>query len=791
MTNPAISVVTMTFATKSLSSMPPQPRQTRSAPAKGSGSAGRHTSSRLPNNNQRRRTSASSNLRSSGNGGRGLKTRPNISPNSKPRKRHRILKWTLSIIGCLFLLAIAAFVYLYVTTEVVPPEKQALAQKTTVYFSDGTTPVGTYAEQNREIINCTPLPKYVSQAIIASENRSFYSDSGIDLKGIGRALLNNVTKGTRQGGSTITQQYAERYYLGETTSYTGKLREAILALKITQTEDKDGVLCNYMNTIYLGRGAYGIQAASQAYFGKDAKDLSLAEAAALAGIIPAPTSWDPAVNPTQAESRFHRVLSIMQEDGYINSKEQHDALMPKTIDYSPQNVYQGPNGYLLRMVRTELSSGKKAPFTADELDTGGYKIVTTIDKDKQDLMNQVASPTNPAKHLPEGLQVGGISVNPKDGSIISFYAGDDYLKNQLNNASQAHFQVGSTMKVFTLLGAIQSGVNLNTVFNGNSPRTFQSVGKSVANAENISYGYVNLYSALANSVNTAFMDLNEHVTAKKTAQVAHTAGIEGKIDDSTTFDALGLDALTAYDLTQGYQTIANGGKKVDLHLVSHVADSKDQELYTPSTVGEQVFNSNQVALLQKAMTGTVQYGTATQAKAVGKTIAAKTGTANDDTAASIAGFTPSVLTTFGIWYPGADGSAQKIPNFAGYPHGSGYPTYLFTQYMKKATEGMQEEKFPVAKDEGKIGGPDGTWGTGRGSSYNYGYNNYQRPYNNYQQPQKPQTNQQAPSPQGTQQNTAPAQPSQPMQPVQPIQPVQPSQPVQPPQSGQTQGNSGQ
>ncbi|BDR53763.1 hypothetical protein KIM372_16700 [Bombiscardovia nodaiensis] len=650
--------------------------------------------------------------------------------------------------------------------------------------------MGTFADQNREIINCAPLPKYVGNAVISSENRTFYSDSGIDLKGIGRALLNNVTKGTRQGGSTITQQYAERYYLGETTSYTGKLREAMLSLKITRTEDKDTILCNYMNTIYLGRGAYGIQAASQAYFGKDAKDLTLAESAMLAGIIPAPSTWDPAVNPKEAESRFHRVLSIMREDGYINAKEEHDALMPKTIDYSPQNVYQGPNGYLLRMVRSELSGGKKAPFTADEIDTGGYKITTTIDKGKQDLMNQVASPSNPAKHLPEGLQVGGISVNPKDGSVISFYAGDDYLQHQLNNASQATFQVGSTMKVFTLLGAIQDGVSLNTVFNGNSPRTFKSVGRAVSNAENISYGYVNLYSALANSVNTAFMDLNEHVTPQKTAQIAHTAGIEGKIDDSTTFDTLGVDALSAYDLTQGYQTIANGGKKIPLHLVAEVKDSKNQELYKPTTLGEQVFNADQVALLQKAMTGTVQYGTGTQARSIGKTIAAKTGTANDDTAASVAGFTPSVLTTFGIWYPGADGSAQKIPNFMGYPHGSGYPTYLFTQYMKQATADMAEEKFPAAKDTGKVGGPDGTWGTGGYSyqrSYNYNYNNYNYGNQNYQNQQqgtqKPQTQTQPQTQQGTQQSAQPA-PAPSTQPAQPAQPQQsaPAQPAQPQQS---------
>ncbi len=629
------------------------------------------------------------------------------------KKRHLLLKWILGILATLIVAAIGCFAYLYLTTEIVPPEKQALAQKTTVYFADGTTPIGTYANQDREIIDCAALPQYVGNSIVASENRSFYNDSGIDLKGIGRALFNNVTKGTRQGGSTITQQYAERYYLGETTTYKGKLREAILALKISQTESKDKVLCNYMNTIYFGRGAYGIEAAAQNYFGKNAKDLTLSEAAMLSGIIPAPTTWDPAVSPKQAESRFHRVLGIMEEDHYISHADKVKATMPQTIDYSPKNVYQGPNGYLLRMVRNELTEGKKAPFTADDLDTGGYKIITTIEKDKQDLMFQVASPSTGDKDLPPTLQTGGLSVNPHDGSIIALYAGDDYLVKQLNNVDQATFQVGSTMKAYTLLGAIQEGVSLNTVFNGNSPRTFSSVGKSVANAGQVSYGYINLYSAFANSVNTVFMDLGEHVTSQKTAQLAHTAGITGKIDDTTTFDTLGLDALTVYDATQGYATLANGGKKPELHLVSQVKDSKDQELYTAVIKGDQVFNPDQIALLQKAMTSTVQYGTGSYARSLGRPIAGKTGTANDETAISFIGFTPSVLTTFAVWNQGEDGSALKVPEVY---QNQFYPVRLFTQYMKGALGDSPVEKFPNAVDKGKIGGPDGTWGTGGGRS---------------------------------------------------------------------------
>ena len=240
-------------------------------------------------------------------------------PKLKGRRKHLILKWILGLIGAGIVAGIGLFAYLYITTEIPQPEKVAMAENTTVYYNDGTTELGTFSKQNRTIIQCSALPKYVGNAIVASENRTFYKDNGIDLKGITRALINNLTTGTRQGGSTITQQYAERYYLGETTSYKGKVKEAILALKIAQTQDKDEVLCNDMNTIYLGRGAYGIQAAAKAYFNKDAKDLTLNEAAMLAGIIPSPSNWDPAVNKKKAASRFKRVINIMREDGYITA----------------------------------------------------------------------------------------------------------------------------------------------------------------------------------------------------------------------------------------------------------------------------------------------------------------------------------------------------------------------------------------------------------------------------------------------------------------------------------------
>lgn len=635
-------------------------------------------------------------------------------PKAKGRKRHLLLKWILGIIGLLLAAGIGTFAYLYITIEIPQPEKIAMAEKTSIYYADGTTKIGTFAEQNREIISCSALPKYVGQAVVASENRTFYKDSGIDLKGIARALVNNVTKGTRQGGSTITQQYAERYYLGETTTYVGKAKEAILVLKIAQTQDKDTVLCNYLNTIYLGRSAYGIQAAAQAYFGKDAKDLTVDEAAMLAGIIPSPSNWDPAVNPQQAESRFKRVINIMSEDGYITAKQRKAATMPTTVEMKQQNIYQGPNGYLLQMVRNELINSKA--FTQDDLDTGGYTIITTIDKTKQDLMYSTASTTQGNTGVPDGVQTGGLSVNVKDGSIIALYAGEDYLTKQLNNVTDAIYEVGSTMKPFTLLATVQSGVSLDTLFDGNSPRDFPGLSTPMTNSGGVSYGNIDLYQATANSVNTVYMDLQTHLGAEKIIKTAQTAGIRGTITDDG-YVTLGNSGLSMLDMARGISTIANQGNKPTLHIVRSVKSSNDQELYKAPSDTERVFDSNDTALVVKAMEGTIEYGTGKAASSIGKTMAGKSGTANDNKAVSFIGFTPSTLTMFAMWNPGENGEALEMPTINGYYKAMGYPAVLFTRYMSKALEGVPDEKFPTATDNGKVGGADGTWGLGKSQKH--------------------------------------------------------------------------
>ena len=487
-----------------------------------------------------------------------------------------------------------------------------------------------------------------------------------------------------------------------------------MAIKIAQTESKDEVLCNYMNTIYLGRNSYGIQAAAKAYFNKDAKDLTLSEAAMIAGIIPSPSTWDPADNADMAKSRFKRVLNIMQEDGYITAKQHTDAKFPQTAAVAQQNEYAGPNGYLLDMVRRELVQSKA--FTKEDLDTGGYKIITTIDKSKQDLMQSIGDTR--LDDMPESLQIGGIALDPKTGEVLSVYAGSDYLSKQLNNADQAVFEPGSTMKPFALLGAAQSGVSFDTLFNGNSHQHFTGLDQEVNNALENNWGNINLYQATANSVNTVFMNVNEHLTPKRTAAIAHEAGIQGDIDENSMYNVLGINALTVWDLAQGHSTIANNGVKNTLHMVSKVLDSNNKDMYNAPSNGTKVFDANDCALVQKAMQGTTTYGTAAGTSSMlGRPVAGKSGTANDEMASSFVGYTPSMMNVWAIWNPDDKGNPQVVPAFSGYGVSStGYPAHLFQEFMAQALQGTEAEQFPTAKDNGKIGGSDGTWGLGKGQS---------------------------------------------------------------------------
>jgi len=424
----------------------------------------------------------------------------------------------------------------------------------------------------------------------------------------------------------------------------------------------------------------------------------------------------------EAEKAAAEEAAKAEAAGADDDAEAAEAQFPQVKEYTLSNDFAGPNGYLLSTVESELVNAKA--FTKDELETGGYKVVTTIDKALQDRIQEVGDER--PEGMPETLQVGGIAVDQKTGSVKAMYAGSDYLKQQLNNTTQSTFQPGSTMKPFGLIGAAQSDVSFATLFNGNSPEEFETTPGTFAevpNALGISWGNINLNQATANSVNTVFMNVNEHLTPERYAQIAHDAGISGDIQTDTLYNILGINSLTVWDLAQGHSTIANNGTKNTLHVVDRVLKG-DKDMYQPNLNTTKVFEENDCALVQHAMLGTTQYGTAAGvASALGRPVAGKSGTANDETAASFVGYTPQLMNVWAIWNPGPNGENQVVPQFAGYGVSStGYPSHLFSEFMSTAVADMPVEQFPDAIDNGVIGGPDGDWGLGgskRGSGNSY------------------------------------------------------------------------
>lgn len=609
---------------------------------------------------------------------------------------HRwIPSWRFNLATLLLFMgaAVGAFSWAYASIDVPEPSEFAQAQSSTVYYADGVTEMGHFAEVNRKIIDTTKVPKYVGDAVVASEDRSFYTNKGVDPKGIVRALVNNLRGGGRQGASTLTQQYIKNYYVDTTSSYSGKFKQAVMAIKIDRQKSKAEILDSYLNTVYYGRGAYGIEAAANAYFGVGADQLTPAQAALLAGIMPAPSAWDPAVDPAQAQQRWTRVMDFMEQDGYISSAERAAATsMPETIPPKSDEVYAGTNGYLLQMVRKELA--EKADLSNERVDTGGYKIVTTIDKEDQEAA--VAA----VEALPEGadpnLRVALVSVDASTGGVLALYGGRDYLTQQVNAATDAVAQAGSTYKPFALVAGLENGLTLANGYSGKSPIWLNDT--RFENFDNVSWGWCDMVKSTAHSVNTSYLQLNDELGSDKTNDVAFRAGYpEDTVGmDTVVQSVLGSASPHTIDIATAYATFASGGTRHETHIVGSVANSQGAVVYVPETVGEKVFEDGVMADATFAMSKVVEYGSGTTALELGRPVAGKTGSSSDNKSAQFVGFTPQVATAVTLYQSGPDGSEQSITPWGDYDEitGSTYPADIFTEYMKKALADLPVADFP-------------------------------------------------------------------------------------------------
>lgn len=595
-------------------------------------------------------------------------------------------------------IVIAAYVSLAVPT----PDSVQLPEKSTVLYGTGQT-MTVFADQDREIIPGDQIPQHVRDAVVSAEDRTFYDNSGIDPRGLTRALIGNVKaafgEGRVTGGSTITQQYVERYYTGETTtSYAGKFKEMLLAVKIDRQEKKEDILSNYLNTIYLGRGAYGIQVAAQKYFGVSAADLTVSQAAMIAGIIPSPSNWDPQKNPEKAKERWAYVLDGMVSGGFMTQADRDAQTFPETIAYEQTNRKQGSQGYLIDMVERELAALPE-PITREDLDSGGLTIRTTIDYGVQQMaVDSVnAMPQDSAPNLKKSL----VTVDAATGGYLAVYGGADFLVSQYNSATMDVAQAGSTFKPFTLMAGLEAGKTLKDTFDGNNNKFFPAYNYTGRNFAFQNFGRVTLEKATQDSINTAYLELNDELGPQATVDTAIAAGIPADTVDlqPVLTNVLGTASVHTVDIARAYTTFATNGQTRPTHIVASVTkkvDGADATVYTANTGGTEAFTPENTAELTYALTQVVQQGSGKTASSLGVPIAGKTGSTNDNKAAWFAGYTPEFVTVVSMFQSGPNGEQESITPFGGYREitGATAPVDLWTDYMGKLLAGRPVLEFP-------------------------------------------------------------------------------------------------
>ena len=615
----------------------------------------------------------------------------------------------LGLFLTLVLLVVGALVWAYTNTKIPEPAEFAEAQTSTVFFADGTE-MGTFGVQNRVIVEGSTIPQHVMDAAVAAEDRTFYENPGINPAGIVRALWNNLRGGDKQGGSSITQQYAERYYSDSTVSdYRGKLNEALLAVKLARQQDKPEILANYLNTIYFGRDSYGIETAAQSYFGVGVADLTIAQGALILGIIPSPNNWDPRVDAAKAEQRWNYVLDGMVTTGTLTQAERDEQVFPETVEYARSDTFAGPNGYLLDMVRREiLASGR---ITESELLSNGYRIVSTVDRGLQDMAVAAVQGTLPADK-PANLHTALVTLNPVDGSIVALYGGPDFLVQSQNAVTQDIAQAGSTFKPFALIATLEQGNSLRSMYDGNSLIEVEGFPEPVRNfgrGDGESFGEIDLVDATANSVNAVYAKVNTEVGPAVTLEVARRAGLpdEALVGQEVPANVLGTAAPHPIDMAQAFNTFAANGVRYEPFIVRTVEYLSGGVVFEGGSDGERVFEADVMADVTYALSQVVEEGTATKAQAVGYPIAGKTGTSNENKSAWFIGYTSQLTTAVAMYQSVPGGSPESITPFGGVSQvtGGSFPLDVWTAYMTPAMAGRELIDFPPRADIGEPNEP--------------------------------------------------------------------------------------
>ncbi|GGO67539.1 transglycosylase domain-containing protein [Nonomuraea cavernae] len=614
-------------------------------------------------------------------------------------RKRRVLRRLLIACGLAIVGALALFGIAWAMTPIPDStQEQATAQGSIIYYRDGKTVLARQGVDRRNV-ELAKVPEHVRDAVIAAENRSFYQDSGVSVKGTSRALWSTLTGQQLQGGSTITQQLVRNYYSGlsQERSVTRKFKEIMISIKVDQSKPKDWVLEQYLNTIYFGRGANGIQAAAQAYFGKDVGKLTVAEGAYLATVIQQPSRFaDPEGDDlAAAQGRWRAVVAAMGETGALDAEQVAAQRFPDLKAPKKPFVLKGQAQYMLDQVTAELN---RRGYSDEDINGGGLRVVTTFDRKLMDAAERAVREAVP-ESTPKKVRTGLAAVDPATGEVVAFYGGDP-RRSDYDNAFSAKVPAGSTFKPYTLATALDNGFGLSTRVNGNSPmRVASDPDHPIPNDSGRSYGQINLVTATQNSVNTAFVDLGQKVGLDKVAATVKSAGIPAdqlRQHQAAAAFPLGVASVSAVQNASGFSAFANGGIHMEAHVVKSVKDA-DGVKNVIKPVATKVVGEQAAADTTYAMQQVVKYGTGTAARLYDRPVAGKTGTTDDSVSVWFNGFTPQLAVAVDMFRD--DNKTVTIPGY-GVQFGGQLPAQIWRAFMTEAMAGKPVVDFPEPSELG-------------------------------------------------------------------------------------------
>jgi penicillin-binding protein 1A len=616
----------------------------------------------------------------------------------KPRTRRVRKLRLLGLVAVLGLVCSVSFVYGLVTAiaseipELDPRHQADLEEDGYIYASDGKTVLAVLrGSESRIIVDSDQIAPVVKQAIVAVEDRRFWEHRGVDVRGVVRAIWADIReKEFVQGGSTITQQFLKNTYLRDERTLSRKLKEAALAWQLERRWSKDRILTAYLNTVYFGNGAYGIQRAARVYFAKKARDLTLPEAALLAGIPANPAAYDPVTNPRAARERRQTVLDLMLEQGLIDLAEHRaasEAPMPRPEDVRLPGT-QGPAGYFAEYVKQQLIDH----YGSGTVFGGGLRVRTSIDLE---LQRRARAAVDKWLGEVDGLSAALVAIDPRDGRVLAMYGGSSFRESQFNLAVQGERQAGSAFKPFVLASALTLGISPQTTFD--SEPTSINLGDrvwSVANYEGSYLGTIDLYDATTHSDNAVYAQLTALVGPRNVRRVAHAVGVQSPLDDYFAI-GLGVEAVNPLEMARSFATFANEGARVDGAVLGNrpravLSVRRNGRVERNAPRERQILNPNDNAILTSMLQNVVEEGTGERAAlAGGRPVAGKTGTTENYGDAWFVGYTPQLAVAVWVGYPNK--LVPMLTEFNGDPVAGGtFPALIWKTFTEIALRYMNE-----------------------------------------------------------------------------------------------------